>query len=113
MDGQAFNERFPTMNNITIGRLKDSDAQGFVRTEDGSWQVVIDHAGVPHLYIRVQTELDGEKVPGMLALDDLLPEGLSVAELMAGTFGGEPEDQKSALAELQARRAVSPVPCPK
>lgn len=103
------------MQNITIGRLKEGDAQGVIKAEDGSWQLVVDLEGVPHLYVRVKIRQDDELVDGMFALDDMLPKGLTVKGLMRdGEFGGEPDGTDE---ELQAwydqHRADAPVPCPR
>ncbi len=41
------------MQNIIIGRFEsDPEAQGVIRPEDGSWQLVLDKDGIPHLYVR-------------------------------------------------------------
>lgn len=101
------------MYDIKIGRFDDDPtAQGVVRPADDSWQVVVDSEGFPHFYIRVQYE-DGKA--GKLCLDDVLPDGLSVASLMRGTFGGalSEEDEAAAIAEHNARIAATGRPCPR
>jgi len=100
------------MQNVTIGRFDaDPDAQGVIKPDDNSWQLVIDKEGCPHLYLRVALEEGGT---GMLALDDLLPDNLSVRELAGSSFGGalSPEEEREAQEELAARRAAAPIPCP-
>ena len=73
------------MYNVTVGRFaEDPDAQGVVRADDGSWQVVIDRDGYPHLYVRVKAE--GEDVPdgkaeGLMCIEDLLPDDMSIRSI--------------------------------
>ena len=110
-------ERPHPLNNITIGRLNDSDAQGVIRPEDGSWQLVIDSEGFPHLYIRVKIAQEGsEPTTGLLALDDMLIGQMSIKDLMSGgEFGGElgPEEIEEAHAAYERMREENPVPCPR
>lgn len=104
------------MNHISIGRFdKDPSAQGVVEPEDGSWQLVIDKDGYPHLYIRVKYEKDeGGEGTAMLALDDMLDEDLQIRDLMEGTFGGKcsPEEEQQAYEEWKARKEKYSIPCP-
>lgn len=105
------------MNNITIGRLNDDDAQGVIKPADDSWQLVIDAEGFPHLYIRVKIAQEGsEPTTGLLALDDMLIGQMSIKDLMSGgEFGGElsPDEIESAHAWYEKVRAENPVPCPR
>ena len=97
------------MQNIIVGRYDaDPEAQGVIKPEDGRWQLVIDKDGFPHLYVEVQVE---EGVPGMLAVEDMLIEKLTVRDLMDGVFGGKlsPEEERAALEEYQGRA----IPCPR
>lgn len=74
------------MQNIIIGRYDaDPEAQGVIKPEDGSWQLVIDKEGYPHLYVRVPIEGQGE---GLFCLEDMLPEKLTTKDLMLGAFTG-------------------------
>jgi len=107
-----------SLKNISIGRFdEDPQAQGVVKPEDGRWQLVIDKDGYPHLYVQVNVEDDnGKLVKGLLCLDDMLPEGLSIRGLMdEGSFGGKlsPEDEAAAEAEFLADRRVRGIPCPR
>lgn len=106
------------MQNITVGRYDvDPEAQGVVKSEDGRWQVVIDKEGFPHLYVQVNVEDDdGKLVKGLFNVDDALPEGLTIRELMTeGSFGGKlpPEEEEEAMAEWLERKAKLGIPCPK
>lgn len=76
------------MQRITIGRLKeDPEVQGVVRPEDNSWQLVIDKEGFPHLWVRTNVELEkGKMGQGMMDIDDVLPEGMTIKELMQSSF---------------------------
>lgn len=108
------------MYNVTVGRFADDPtAQGVIRPDDGSWQLVVDRDGHPHLYLRVQVEADASEVPGgasagWLCLEDLLPDDLKVRDLMRGGFGGRlpPDEETAAHAEYLAREK-SPIPCPR
>ena len=106
------------MQNIIVGRYdQDPEAQGCIRPEDGAWQLVLDKEGIPHLYVRVKFEADTEGAPatGLLCLEDLLPDELSIRSVMEGEFGGRlsEEDERAAVAEHEARRASQPIPCPR
>lgn len=101
------------MQNITIGRFdQDPEAQGCIRPEDGRWQLVIDRDGYPHLYVQVRIE-DGQ---GLFLLEDMLPKGLNVRELMdGGCFEGKlsPEEEALAAEEFARNREANPIPCPR
>jgi hypothetical protein len=106
------------MQNITIGRYdNDPEAQGCIKPEDGRWQLVIDKDGYPHLYVESTLEEDdGTKVKGMFLVEDMLPEGMTVRDLMdGGCFGGKlsPEEEAEAQLEYEKSRAVSGIPCPR
>ena len=106
------------MQNITIGRYDaDPEAQGVIQPEDGRWQLVIDKDGYPHLYVEVKVgEEDGRPQKGMLALEDMLIEKLTVRDLMdGGEFGGalSPEEEEEAHQEFLRDREVRPIPCPR
>lgn len=119
VDGQGVNIRKEsTVQSITIGRYdQDPEAQGVIKPEDGRWQVVIDKDGYPHLYIQVQVENDeGETVPGMFCLEDMLPEKMTVRDLMdGGVFGGKlpPEEEEQAHQEYLEDREQRKIPCPR
>lgn len=101
------------MQNLMIGRYDaDPEAQGVVKPEDGSWQLVLDKDGYPHLYLRVNI---GKGETGMLCLEDMLDSKLSVRELMEGEFSEEPpeDQQEEAHAEYMARKAEHGIPCPR
>jgi hypothetical protein len=106
------------LKNIHIKRFaKDPTAQGCIEPEDRSWQLVIDAKGFPHLYVRVKLEEDdGAFSHGMLALDDMLPEGTTVEDIMTGEFGGrltpkeEAEEHAKYMADIEAGKRP---PCPR
>jgi hypothetical protein len=104
--------------NIAITRYEeDPQAQGVVRPDTDRWQLVIDKDGYPHLYVQVNVEDDdGKAVKGLLCLDDMLPDGLSIKGLMdEGSFGGKlsVEDETAAVAEYQSDRQIRGIPCPR
>lgn len=105
------------MQNITIGRYdKDPQAQGVIKPEDGRWQLVIDKDGYPHLYIQVNVEEDGKQLKGMFLLEDMLPEKMTVRDLMdAGVFGGKlsPEEEEEAYQEYLKDKETRQIPCPR
>jgi len=105
------------MQNITIGRYdKDPQAQGVIKPEDGRWQLVIDKDGYPHLYIQVNVEEEGQKIKGMFLLEDLLPEKMTVRDLMdEGCFGGKlsPEEEEEAYQEYLKDKETRQIPCPR
>jgi hypothetical protein len=106
------------MKNISIGRYpEDPEARGCVKPEDGRWQLVIDKDGYPHLYVQVNVEGDtGESVKGLLCLDDMLPDGLSIRDLMdGGSFGGRltPAEESEAHETYARDRKARGIPCPK
>lgn len=107
------------MYNIAVQRLpEDPECQGVVRAQDGSWQVVIDKDGFPHLWIRVKGEpgKDGKPVSGLIPLDMFFADGVSVKDLMLSEFGGEITDE-SELAQANAEwleiKERLGIPCPK
>lgn len=105
-----------TLPNISISRFQDDpQAQGVVKPDHDRWQLVIDKDGYPHLYLQVNVEDDaGKPTKGMLCLDDLLPEGMTIRDLMdGGAFGGRlsPEEEKEALKAYQQGREH--IPCPR
>lgn len=104
------------MQNIVIGRYdRDPQAQGVIRPEDGSWQLVLDKDGYPHLYIQVRLEPDAEGAPktGLLAVEDMMD--ASIPDLMKSSFGGKlsPEDEQKAYDEHMARLETTGRPCPR
>lgn len=100
------------MENIQIKRFgSEEDVQACIEPENGSWQLLIDKDGFPRLYVRTRIEEDdGSILHGLLAIDDVLPEGMTVPEIMQSSFGGSlsPEDEERLLAEGFESRA----PCP-
>ena len=106
------------MNNIIIGRLENDDqAQGVVRPQDGSWQLVIDKEGYPHLYVRVKDE-DG--LVGMFCVEDMFigkdgDDTITIKDLMTSTFGGKlsPEEEAKAIEEYNTSREKTGIPCPR
>jgi len=113
----SLHERSSKLQQITIGRFQDSDAQGVIRPEDDSWQLVIDADGYPHLYVRVKlASVAGEPTTGMFCVEDMLPPEMNIRELMSGgEFGGElaPEEEDAAHAAYLAERELSRIPCPR
>lgn len=106
------------MYDIKIGRLdSDPEAQGVIRPSDGSWQLVIDKNGYPHLYVRVNFEPDiaeGGATNGLLCVEDMMPKGVTIPDLMQGSFFGKPppEEEEKAWAEMEERAKLG-VPCPR
>ena len=108
------------MYNITVGRFReDPSAQGVIRPEDDSWQLVIDKDGYPHLHLRVNFEpeiIEGsEHSTGFLCIEDLLPHDCTIADLMKGHFGGKlsPEEEAEAIREYTESRERTGIPCPR
>lgn len=106
------------MQSISIGRFdQDPQAQGVIRPEDNSWQLVLDKEGFPHLYIRCQLEDAGDGKPGtgFLCIEDMLPDGTTIPDLMKSTFGGKlpPEEEEKAHSEFLARKEATGIPCPR
>lgn len=105
------------MTNISVRRFIDhpSKHQGAVVPDDGRWQLVVDEAGNPHLFLRVFVE---PGVPGWLCLEDLLPvsqkdgSALTVGDLIDGEAGEaltDPAELEAAYEEYEARVHVCPV----
>lgn len=106
------------MQNITIGRFDaDPEAQGVIKPGDGSWQLVLDKEGIPHLYVRCKLEVEAEGDPseGLLCIDDMLIDKLTIKDLMLSKFGGKPspEEEEKAAAEWAERKATHGIPCPR
>lgn len=102
------------MQSITIGRFdQDPQAQGVIRPEDGSWQLVIDKEGYPHLYLRIK--LDEKGGTGMLCLEDMLDEQTTIPDIMKSTFGGQlsGEEEAEAMKEYEERKIRTGIPCPR
>ena len=101
------------MDNIHIKRYEnDDEISGCIEPEDRSWQLLIDKEGFPRLIVRVKSEEeDGRLVHGYMAVDDILPPGMSIPEVMQGTFGGQlpPEEEQRLLEEGFGSKA----PCPR
>jgi hypothetical protein len=105
------------MQNIHIRRNVRDQVQGVIEPEDRSWQVVLDAKGIPHLYVRcVIKSDDGATMHGMFAIDDVLPEGMTIEDIMTGgAFEGEltPDEEAKAHAEyVQACKDGKRPPCP-
>lgn len=107
------------MQNITIGRYdRDPEAQGVIMPADGSWQLVLDKDGFPHLYIRCQLEVEkeGDPTSGLLCLEDMLaPPGTTIPDLMKSKFGGflSEDEEAEAHKEFLARKEATGIPCPR
>lgn len=104
--------------NIKIDRYEtDPTAQGVVRPDHDRWQLVIDKDGYPHLYLEVHVEKgEGNLAKGLLCLDDMLPEGMSIRDLMdGGAFGGSltPEEEDAASKKYAAKIEAEKRPCPR
>jgi hypothetical protein len=97
-------ERFENDPNGDLGR---------VAAESGRWEVLIDADNVPHLYVETNVETDGgEVVKGMFCIEDMMHDGMGIADLMLSTFGGQlsPEDEQAAVDEWQIKTAGRPCP---
>lgn len=104
--------------NISVSRYEDDpQAQGVIKPDHDRWQLVVDKDGYPHLYVQVNVEDDdGQVVKGMLCLDDMLPEGMTIRDLMdGGAFGGKlsPEEEKLAMEAYRKDREARGIPCPR
>lgn len=105
------------MEDIIVGRYdRDPQAQGVIRPKSGKWQLVIDNEGYPHLF--VESNLEGDKrevIKGLFCIEDALPEGMRVKDIMNSTFGGKlsPEEEEEAMKEYLEGREVSGIPCPR
>lgn len=75
------------MDDIHIKKFSgDPHLRGCIEPEDGSWQLLIDHQGIPHLLVRAPVELDDGSVGyGYVALENLL--GATTQDVMTTTFG--------------------------
>lgn len=107
------------MSNITIGRFdQDPEAQGVIKPADGRWQLVLDKDGYPHLYIECHfKDDDGKRVTGLFPIEEMLPEGVSIRDMMdgEGEFGDKlpPEQEQEAYEAWLARKKETGLPCPK
>lgn len=87
---------------IKVEHPEDPEVQAVVQPENGRWKLVVDKDGYPHLYLEVKVVDDGELVKGLVCVDDLLPEGLSIRALQdEGAFD---ELSSEALAEATESR---------
>lgn len=104
------------MEKVLIERYEDDkEALGCVRAESGRWELIVDKENVPHLYVQCDVEADdGQTVKGMFCVEDMLPEGWSIADLMheGSRFEGRcsPEDEAAAAEEWRVRHEK--IPCP-
>lgn len=60
----------------------DPKFQGVIEPEDGSWKLYLDKQGYPRLVIQVTVQRGDTTHRGYIAVDDVLPEGSSVPQLM-------------------------------
>lgn len=101
------------MYNISVQRLpEDPEAQGVISAQDGSWQLVVDKDGFPHLWVRAKLEGGGA---GMIAIETFMG-GASIRDIMLSEFGGEltdPEEIEAAQAEWDATRKEHGTPAPR
>lgn len=106
------------MQNIIIGRYdKDPEAQGVIKPQDGRWQLVLDKDGYPHLYVEVNVKGDdGEITRGLFCVEDMLPDKMSIRDLMdGGAFEGTltPEEEEKAHEAFVQDRDERLIPCPR
>lgn len=105
------------MEDITVGRYdRDPEAQGVIKPKSERWQLVIDKEGYPHLFVESNLEgEDGTTTKGMLCIEDLLPPGMTIKDIMNSTFGGEltGEEELEAQKDYEASRLVTGIPCPR
>lgn len=103
------------MYNISVQRLpEDPQAQGVIRAQDESWQLVIDKEGFPHLWVRAK--LEGTTNTGLVAIETFLhPDFGGIKDIMLSEFGGEvaPEDIPQAEADWEEERKRLGLPDPK
>jgi hypothetical protein len=93
------------MEKVLIERWDDcANYLGRVRAESGRWEVLIDRENVPHLYVQTHLEPDeedGEVIKGMFCVEDMLPEGWTVKDIMLSQFGGTLSDEEREAAEKE------------
>lgn len=103
------------MYNIAVQRLpEDPEAQGVIRAQDGSWQLIVDKEGFPHLWVRVKSE--GGTETGLIPIEMFMQEGVGIKDIMLSEFGGEitdPEEIAAAEQEWLEDKARLGIPCPK
>lgn len=104
------------MQPITVGRYdSDPTAQGIIRPADDTWQLVVDKDGYPHLYVKVNIADHDDTRDGWFCVEDMLPEGVTIPDLMKGSFGGRltPEEEEAAHREHLESRGRNGIPCPR
>lgn len=78
-----------------------------VQPDDERWRLLVDEKGYPHLYVQVNVEDDnGQVVKGYVCLDDMLPDEMTIENLMdGGVIGGKlsPEEEAEAARSWVAR----------
>ena len=71
------------IDTLTIQKyIEDPNLQGKIEPSDKSWILFLDKEGIPSLAIRTTYIENGQKLEGYVVLDELLPEGVSIASLM-------------------------------
>lgn len=98
------------MEKVLIERYDDcANYLGRVYAESGRWEVLVDKENVPHLYVQTHIEPDeedGEVVKGMFCVEDMLPDDLTIKDIMLSQCGGSlsDEEEAEAAAEWAQRR---------
>lgn len=107
------------MYNISVQRLpEDPEAQGVVRAQDGSWELVVDKDGCPHLSVRAKLEPTENRpdTSGLISIEMFLQDGMGIRDIMLSTFGGEvtdPKEIEEAQREWGETKKRLGIPCPK
>ena len=94
------------MEKIIIERFENdpNGDLGCVSAEGGTWEVIVDKDGIPHFYVETNVERgDGTVDKAMFDVEDLMHDGMTIADIMLSTFGGklDPEEEEEACEEWQ------------
>lgn len=94
------------MEKIIIERFENdpNGDLGSVAAESGRWEVIVDGDNIPHFYVETNVEReDGTVDKAMFDVEDMMHDGMTVADIMLSTFGGKlnPEEEEEAHEEWQ------------
>jgi len=76
---------------LIIKEYRSGDFDKCVEPSGGepNWQLLIDRDGIPHLLLRCIVETSEGLQYGWVAMDDFLPEGSGIRDILEGTFREE------------------------
>jgi hypothetical protein len=95
-----------SLSDIRIRRFSDHPHrwQGAIEPEDRRWQLCVDEEGVPHLFLRIFAEVDGERRAGLVDYEQFVE--VKIADLLDGEAGPEGEvSEEDAHAEWERLQA--------